>query len=335
MFCENYTSFKNMRQTYEQLIKNREKFWGLDKGFKFLDLLLLQLKKLPKTELSGNDSIKIYDYKEDSFFYVKCDIAKLDNFFMKMYLDFLVSDLSTEFEWYNKFYSTIFDFFDKNLALSLIKTLTQVFLKLSSEKNKIELKNLSFFLVEFFFSVTGDEVESKKVSSDLIECLLLNKLLILQDDGILSFSDPIMSYVFCVTSLKLPKIASKDLCLKYNCEYAVVNLSSLIDSYLIRLNSDFNLIKGIDIFLEKYPYLEQDVLNYSKRDINNIRIVYNKLDDFNFFIVNLFFFKKTLLNEYCFFTLVLSCFENYFFEPKLKNILISKNDPVLQLIYLT
>ena len=317
-----------MNIEYKEIYKSKENFLGLKEGFKFLDLSLNLLTQLKNKNKENN--LIIYDYRNDSKFEINVNFLELYKFLQNLYIDFLIKEKFQKYKWYDSFCNNIYVLFAENRfkpdAISdlFIKIFTKAFIYLSNSNNKILVSSLKSFVMIDLVSLTSDDVQSSKYFDRILLFLIQNNTIIISGDYF-SINDRFIYYDFIVSSLNLPYFFSKDsFDLKYSCSHGIKNLLNVIEFYLLDLFNEASFSKVQELFsynLEHKEYFSF-LMNYEDSNISKIGTLETPFDELFIY----FFFKKLILNEYCFNSIIISCFDFYVFNPKIKNILMDKSD---------
>lgn len=326
-----------MNKEYIQILDLKNRFIGANRGFEFLDSFLNNLKIINQQNKQGKNLIKIYDYRQNSTFDLRIDHEVLYNLLQNYYIEFLFEKKFINYSWYKDFRKNIYLIFSKDFSKSdvfcdvIIKIFLQAFIFFGNFNNIIDLNSFKEFIVDSFVNLTNDFVESNNYTEFIIKNLIYNNLLsINENEKSISIQDKFIYNDFWVTSLNVaPFFVRNEYDLIFSCKYGFETLLPVIDHYLSSfIYTDF-YVQSKELFSMNTEYKEcfPFLMNYDDDDIFKIPFLEKPYDQ----LFDSFFLKKLILNEYCFHVIIMSCFQNYIFSRKVKNILMDKADPRLNL----
>lgn len=320
---------------YLELEKQRKNFIGIDLGLKYLEFLIVNLKK---NNLNLTNDFRVYDFIKDDYFYV--DSKGLNDSVQRLYLQFVQIHRVQKNAIFLLLFDSLVEKFGKNQneILILMLNVAIVFLKNSVDLDarfveKKFVKNFSEGLDSIFSPENNfwHEKIAKKFLDIFAELGFITR-------GLFYATIVDKSFLVFIRYLNLNMVNIQIIdqnIIKYSSNFILNNLLTTMNMYL--LQRDFSKIEKLVESLYVTRTKEYDILKNHNNNFFNLNfvpsgIVFDNNDDLMCIILEKIFITKFVINEYCFNVLAASCFDNYFFsKDKQNNILLQKDDVRLNL----
>ncbi|RYE05352.1 MAG: hypothetical protein EOP33_06585 [Rickettsiaceae bacterium] len=324
------------KQNYNFIKKYKNVIYGVDKGFEYLDFLILELKK---QELNSG-KIRVYDYKKDEYFNVNED--NINSRVQELYLEFVFKEQILKSESYIKVYNNLIKKLKttnpiglKNYSL-IVKLFFLLLKEINMDKSVLENKiEKSEFLTKIVRTMNKCVLDNTKINTEMAELIIdimVEEKIIEQYYVNFSLRDKNLFSSLKYMRNQMVDVYSQEFnVIKYSTNHLMSELYKVVIGYSNNLNLDtYNSLLHI---LENDNKLEQ--IRSFILDFVNIQLFPKDFDIKDHKAIAFFeriHLNKLILNEYCFNVLAVSCFDNYFFtKDKLGNILLQKTDPRLNL----
>ncbi|RYX79592.1 hypothetical protein EON71_00810 [bacterium] len=315
-------------------------FEGLNRGEKFFEFFSEELNnlKLKKKNYNTAKSLLVFDKKINEFVCINVIPEVFQNELQNLYKRFVRKYFLMNYDWYDKFLRSISNTLELKFKLDknnishvemidyFHDSLTTSFLLNFNMKNIYEFEKLSRSLVEMFNHLGFDSIQCIELKDQFLDGLIKDKLIVIDKKNffnrniIFSLSDPCLSVVFGVTSMFLPNVfAMNEHSIKYNSRFQLNNLEFSLKNFkcFIENFDTFNIYRSL--ILQKHSKLLNRLDDYS--DVNSFD--FNGIDYHDKQAITIMYFIKLVVNEFCFQTLIMSCFESYYYTMNIKNILFS------------
>ena len=157
---------------------------------------------------------------------------------------------------------------------------------------------------------------------DFIKKLISNVFLILDSEGLKLMDDGLLldlSYF----SLLPPRINDDEKSIEYSCYYCSATLVLIVAKFTKTRNSEyfFALFAKLPIFLQK------KVLDFfdDYYNLDFTQFAEYRHDDIFYKTLKLIYIDKIILNDFIFNSIIISCFEKYYFDANRPNIMYDKS----------
>lgn len=324
-----------------QKIKHlKDTHFGVSLGYKYLDLLLTELKK-KKTTVSNAANI-IFDYRDQQYFNVNFTGDELNNFVQTFYVDFFVKEQLHKSEAFVTTYNGVLkELKVKDLNNVYFKVIEIIFMWL---KRLICAKPINGFNISDFFeniiifmnhSVSSDFEMNKQLLIIIFKIMLEKSIIEYSNEVYFRLKDVEFFCKLQFMRYEMVDIFSDTLIIKYSCDYGLSQLYTIIQNY--KQNTNKLCVSDLTLLILLRDYTKLDYAKLFATDFNAVEFLPQELkflasDPKATDCFNAIFFQKWVLNEYCFQTIATSCFQNYYFNfEKINNILLQKIDPQLNL----
>lgn len=310
------------------LLKQKENnFFGIKKGFEFLDLFLDQCNNLEQNNENG--CVIVFDYrtkKKKSF-----EKKKLQSMYSNLYSDFLLENYFLNFLSYSNFRKCIFqilrnfEFNDDKKEFEFMKIFAWnlmhcIYLLQDNKFSK------DFILLKFSerFHFMLNKEDSIQLGELIISVFLANEILSVCDDSNdLKLSDDYFFFHLKFMSFNVVKIYPDNFYdISYNCIYGFNNLINVIVNFFNLRNTATieKLVSKTELKTEK------DFILYCCNNYIDLDIYAQELKSFDKESKSLnmkIALDRIIINSHCFHTIAALCFEKHYFNDK-SNILLDK-----------
>ena len=116
--------------------------------------------------------------------------------------------------------------------------------------------------------------------------------------------------------------------IKYSTEFNLNNFSNSIVDFFLYASENETYSKLLCFFKQEFPMLHHLATDFSgNTGIKSLPV----LSYFNQEMFHSMYIRNLFLNEYCFQSIIISCFENYYYVSRSKNMLFERIHPKLYL----
>lgn len=320
----------------DTLINLRKKIKGIDLGFEFIDLInknenINELQLLSQS--INNRDFYIHNIIKNEKLKLNLDVNLFQHQLQFFYRDFIEDHFFMNFCWYIKFSNNIsntlkyeFNYDSEKSIKFIIRMISNCFVIFSKNNNEYNFEIIQNYLQKVFnklgleYNFSLEFIKKILKNLEIYELIYIKKNIYGKEENIF-LSDPYMDILFFVNSMFISTIYEDGV--KYNPIFGLYKLPQVIDFYIANLENNINnfFINKEEFELKMFvPKLENGTF-YDFSDLKSRNTVMEFAPEGVKVLDLLFYFNNALLNEYCFHSIINSCFDFYCTKMTSKNVL--------------